>query len=194
LMAAADEVELTNMVATAAATDDRPTAFRYPRGEGWGLALPEKGEPLEIGKGRILREGSSVALLSFGGRLRECLKAADQLAAYGLSATVADARFAKPLDTGLIRQLARHQEVLVSVEEGSVGGFGAFMLHFLSADGLLDDGLKVRTLTLPDYFIEQNNVDHMYAEAGLDAQAIVQAVMIALRRNAIPGLGTGEKG
>ncbi|MEJ2124361.1 MAG: 1-deoxy-D-xylulose-5-phosphate synthase [Alphaproteobacteria bacterium] len=194
LMAAADEVELTNMVATAAATDDRPTAFRYPRGEGWGLALPEKGEPLEIGKGRILREGSSVALLSFGGRLRECLKAADQLAAYGLSATVADARFAKPLDTGLIRQLARHHEVLVSVEEGSVGGFGAFMLHFLSADGLLDDGLKVRTLTLPDYFIEQNNVDHMYAEAGLDAQAIVQAVMIALRRNAIPGLGTGEKG
>jgi 1-deoxy-D-xylulose-5-phosphate synthase len=194
LMGAADEVELTNMVATAAATDDRPTAFRYPRGEGWGLALPEKGEPLEIGKGRIVREGSSVALLSFGGRLRECLKAADQLAAYGLSATVADARFAKPLDTGLIRQLARHHEVLISVEEGSVGGFGAFVLHFLSADGLLDDGLKVRTLTLPDRFIEQDTAERMYAEAGLDAQAILQAVMTALRRNAIPGLGAGETG
>jgi 1-deoxy-D-xylulose-5-phosphate synthase len=194
LMGAADEVELTRMVATAAATDDRPTAFRYPRGEGWGLALPEKGEPLEIGKGRIVREGSSVALLSFGGRLGECLKAADQLAAYGLSATVADARFAKPLDTGLIRQLARHHEVLISVEEGSIGGFGAFVLHFLSADGLLDDGLKVRTLTLPDRFIEQDTAERMYAEAGLDAQSIVQTVMTALRRNAIPGLGAGETG
>ncbi len=182
LMAAADEVELMHMVATAAAIDDRPSAFRYPRGEGWGLDLPERGQPLEIGRGRVVREGSTVAFLSFGCRLCECLGAADQLAAFGLSATVADARFAKPLDEHLIRQLARHHEVLITVEEGSAGGFGAHLLHFLSREGLLDYGLKVRTLTLPDRFMEQDNVERMYEDAGLDARSIAQTALSALGR------------
>jgi 1-deoxy-D-xylulose-5-phosphate synthase len=181
VMAAADEVELKHMVATAAAIDDRPSAFRYPRGEGWGLDMPEAGQPLEIGRGRVLREGSAVALLSFGGRLAECLGAAEQLAARGLSTTVADARFAKPLDHDLIRQLARHHEVLVSVEEGSSGGFGAHLLQFLAEDGLLDAGLKIRTLHLPDRFIDQDKPERMYEQAGLDAGGIVRLVLTALK-------------
>ena len=180
VMAAADEVELMHMVATAASIDDGPSAFRYPRGEGAGTALPARGTPLEIGRGRILREGSAVALLSFGARLPECLVAADQLAGFGLSATVADARFAKPLDMDLLRRLAQNHEVLVTVEEGSTGGFGASVLHALAREGLLDRGLKVRTMHLPDRFIEQNKPAAMYAEAGLDSAGIVAAVFAAL--------------
>ena len=182
VMAAADEVELMHMVATARSIDDRPSALRYPRGEGVGLALPRIGEPLPIGKGRILREGSSVALLNFGTRLAECLRAADRLAAYGVSTTVADARFAKPLDTALVRRLAQNHEVLFTVEEGSVGGFGAHVLHFTAWDGLLDRGLRIRTLTLPDRFIEQDTPERMYESAGLDSSSIVAAVLSTLGR------------
>jgi 1-deoxy-D-xylulose-5-phosphate synthase len=189
VMAASDEAELRHMVATAAAIDDGPSAFRYPRGEGLGVDMPEEGVPLEIGRGRVLREGSAVALLSFGGRLGETLKAADQLAARGLSATVADARFAKPLDEDLIRQLCRHHEVVLTLEEGAAGGFGAQVLHFLSRDGLLDDGLKIRTLTLPDRFIDQDKPERMYEQAGLDASAIVNAAIKALGRSQIKGAG-----
>jgi len=184
VMAAADEVELMHMVATAVSIDDTPSAFRYPRGEGTGIALPKRGTILAIGKGRVLREGSAVALLSFGARLPECLAAADQLAGFGLPATVADARFAKPLDMDLLRQLAKHHEVLITVEEGSSGGFGAQVLQALAREGLLDRGLKVRTLTLPDRFIEQNKPNVMYAEAGLDATGIVASVFSALGKDA----------
>jgi len=180
VMAAADEAELVHMVATAAAIDDGPCAFRYPRGEGTGVLLPERGTPLALGKGRVLREGSAVALLSFGARLPECLAAADQLAGLGLPATVADARFAKPLDLDLLRQLAANHEVLITIEEGASGGFGATVLHALAAEGLLDRGLKVRTLNLPDRFIEQNKPKAMYAEAGLDAGSILATVFAAL--------------
>jgi 1-deoxy-D-xylulose-5-phosphate synthase len=180
IMAAADEAELVHMVATAAAIDDRPSAFRYPRGEGTGVELPEEGRPLEIGKGRILREGSSVALLSLGTRLADCMKAADQLAACGLSVTVADARFAKPLDEELVRRLAREHEVLVTVEEGAVGGFGSHVLHLLATSGLLDRGLKVRPLVLPDVFIDQDKPERMYELAGLSAPGIVATVLAAL--------------
>ena len=184
VMAASDEVELMHMVATAAAIEDGPSAFRYPRGEGTGLALPTRGSVLAIGKGRVLREGSKVALLSFGTRLGECLTASEQLASFGLSTTVADARFAKPLDLDLLRQLVAHHEVLVTVEEGSAGGFGAQVLHALAAEGLLDRGLKIRTLTLPDRFIEQNKPAAMYAEAKLDAANIAATVLAALGREA----------
>jgi len=184
VMAAADEVELMHMVATAASIDDAPSAFRYPRGEGTGIALPKRGTIVPIGKGRVLREGSAVALLSFGARLPECLAAADQLAGFGLPATVADARFAKPLDMDLLRQLAKHHQVLITVEEGSSGGFGAQVLQALAREGLLDRGLKVRTLTLPDRFIEQNKHNVMYAEAGLDAGGIVASVFSALGKDA----------
>ncbi len=184
VMAASDEVELMHMVATAAAIEDGPSAFRYPRGEGTGLTLPARGTVLEIGKGRVLREGSKVALLSFGTRLAECLTASEQLASFGLSTTVADARFAKPLDLELLRQLVAHHEVLVTVEEGSAGGFGAQILHALAAEGLLDRGLKIRTLTLPDRFIEQNKPAAMYAEAKLDAGNIAATVLAALGREA----------
>ena len=187
VMAAADEAELMHMVATAAAIDDAPSAFRYPRGEGTGAALPARGTPLEIGKGRIVREGSAVALLSFGARLTECLSAADELAGYGLPTTVADARFAKPLDMALLRDLAKNHEVLITVEEGSTGGFGAQVLHALAGDGLLDRGLKVRTLVLPDRFIDQGKPAAMYAEAGLDVPGIVTAVFAALGKDAKPG-------
>src|SRR4029079_1117410 len=145
VMAAADESELVHMVATAAAIDDRPSAFRYPRGEGSGVSLPAAVKPLEIGKGRILREGYKIALFSFGGRLGECLKAADELAALGLSTTVADAGFAKPLDTDLLLRLAREHEVLVTIEEGAIGGFGSYVLQALAENGALDAGLKVRS-------------------------------------------------
>ncbi len=176
LMAAGDEAELVHMTHTAAMFDEGPIAFRFPRGEGLGVEMPEAAQFLEIGKGRILQEGTSVALLSFGGRLGECLKAADQLAARGLSTTVADARFAKPLDEDLIRRLASEHEVLLTVEEGSVGGFGAFVLHFLSREGMLDTGLKVRTLTLPDIYQDQGSPAEMYEEAQLQAANIVDAV------------------
>ncbi|MGB0907244.1 MAG: 1-deoxy-D-xylulose-5-phosphate synthase [Maricaulaceae bacterium] len=176
VMAAADEAELSRMVATAVARDDGPTAFRYARGEGTGAAIPEKAEPLEIGKGRIVREGSRIALLSYGTRLGECLVAAEQLETLGLSATVADARFAKPLDTDLIKRLADEHEVLITIEEGSVGGFGAMVLHELSESGRLDHGLKVRTMVLPDTFIDQDTPAKMYKAAGLDADSIVEKV------------------
>jgi len=180
IMAAADELELMHMVATAAAHDKGPIAVRYPRGEGVGLALPERGTPLEIGKGRILREGTKVALLSLGTRLAECLKAADDLAARGLSTTVADARFAKPLDAALIEKLARTHEVLVTVEEGSSGGFGASVLQHLAAAGRLDQGLKIRTLCMPDRFFEHAKPEDQLQAAGLTAPSIVQAALAAL--------------
>jgi len=182
IMAAADEAELVHMVATQAVIDDRPSALRYPRGEGVGVELPAEGVPLEIGKGRIVREGSKVALLSFGTRLAECVKAAEQLATFGLSTTVADARFAKPLDESLIRNLAAHHEVLVTVEEGSIGGFGSQVLQFLSQEGLLDRGLRVRTKVLPDVFIDHGKPEVMYEAAGLNASGIVQTVFAALGR------------
>ncbi|MGH6998072.1 MAG: transketolase C-terminal domain-containing protein, partial [Phenylobacterium sp.] len=167
-------------IATAAEIDDRPSAFRYPRGEGVGVAIPDLAAPLEIGKGRIVREGSAVAILSFGTRLAESLKAADLLAARGLSATVADARFAKPLDIDLILNLARNHEALITVEEGAMGGFGAFVLQALAQHGALDRGLKVRTLTLPDIFQDQDKPEVMYAQAGLDAEGIVAGALAAL--------------
>jgi len=180
VMAAADEDELAKMIATAVAIDDRPSAFRYPRGDGVGVGVPDFAEPLEIGKGRIVREGTAVAILSFGTRLGESLKAADMLAARGLSATVADARFAKPLDEELILRLAREHEALITVEEGSIGGFGGFVLQMLAERGALDRGLKVRTLTLPDVFQDQDKPDAMYAFAGLDAEGIAHAAVSAL--------------
>ncbi len=182
LMAPADEAELKHMVATAAAIDDGPSAVRYPRGEGVGVELPAEGRPLEIGKGRIMREGSTVALLSLGPRLAECMKAADQLAAFGLSTTVADARFAKPLDQDLIRRLANNHEVLVTVEEGAIGGFGSHVLHFLAGASILDRGVKVRTLVLPDIFIDHDKPEKMYEKAGLNAGRIVATVLAALGR------------
>lgn len=185
LMACADEAELMHMTATAAAYDEGPIAWRYPRGEGIGIDLPERGRLLEIGKGRIVREGTKVAILSLGTRLAEALKAAETLETLGLSTTVADARFAKPLDHDLIRQLVRHHEVVVTVEEGSVGGFGAFVLHFLSAEGFLDDGrLKVRTMTLPDVYQDHDSPQKMYDFARLNAPHIVETVMRALGRTA----------
>jgi 1-deoxy-D-xylulose-5-phosphate synthase len=183
LMAAADEAELVHMVATAAAIDDRPSALRYPRGEGLGVPMPAEGNPLEIGKGRIVQEGHKVALLSYGARLGECLKAAKELTALGLSATVADARFAKPLDVDLVTRLAREHEVLVTIEEGAIGGFGSYVLQALSEQGLLDQGLRVRCMVLPDQFIDQDTPAAMYAQAGLDARAIVAKVFEALGKD-----------
>jgi len=183
IMAAADEADLVHMVATAAAIDDRPSALRYPRGEGMGVPMPAEGKPLEIGKGRILREGTKVALFSFGARLAECLKAADELAALGLSTTVADARFAKPLDTDLLLRLAREHEVLITIEEGSIGGFAAQVLQALADNGVLDGGLKVRPMVLPDIFIDQDSPAAMYATAGLDAKGIVTKAFEALGQN-----------
>jgi 1-deoxy-D-xylulose-5-phosphate synthase len=183
IMAAGDEAELVHMIATAAAIDDRPSAVRYPRGEGMGVAMPAEGKPLEIGKGRVLREGSKVALLSFGARLAECIKAADELKALGLSATVADARFAKPLDVDLVLRLAREHEVLVTIEEGAIGGFGSYVLAALAEHGMLDRGLKVRTMVLPDMFIDQDTPVAMYARAGLDAKGIVAKVFEALGKD-----------
>jgi 1-deoxy-D-xylulose-5-phosphate synthase len=185
VMAAADEAELVHMVATAAAIDDRPSAFRFPRGEGIGIEMPAEGRPLEIGKGRVVREGTTVALLSFGARLAECLKAAEELAGFGLSTTVADARFAKPLDTDLVLRLAREHEVLITIEEGAIGGFGAYVLHALAEHGLLDRGVKARAMVLPDAFIDQDAPAAMYAAAHLDAKAIVVKVFEALGKNAL---------
>jgi 1-deoxy-D-xylulose-5-phosphate synthase len=183
LMAASDEAELVHMVATQVAIDDRPSALRYPRGDGVGVELPETGVPLEIGKGRVVREGTKVALLSLGTRLQECLKAAETLAAHGLSTTVADARFAKPLDVELVLRLAREHEVLITIEEGAVGGFGAQVLQTLSEHGAIDRGLKIRTMVLPDLFIDQDSPVAMYARAGLDAQAITAKVFEALGKS-----------
>lgn len=187
LMAAADESELVHMIATAAAIDDRPSAFRYPRGEGRGVEMPARGVPLEIGKGRVLREGGKVALLSFGARLGECLKAAEELAALGLSTTVADARFLKPLDTDLVLRLAREHEVLITIEEGAVGGFGSHVLQALADHGALDAGLRVRAMTLPDLYLEHDAPAAMYATAGLDARAIVAKAFEALGRDFAAG-------
>jgi 1-deoxy-D-xylulose-5-phosphate synthase len=183
LMAAADEAELVHMVATAAAIDDRPSALRYPRGEGMGVPMPAEGMPLEIGKGRVMREGTKVAILSFGARLAECLNAADELAALGLSTTVADARFAKPLDVDLLLRLAREHELLLTIEEGAIGGFGAHVLQALAEHGVLDSGLKVRSMVLPDVFIDQDSPAAMYAQAGLDAKGIVAKAFAALGQN-----------
>jgi len=183
LMAAADEAELVHMVHTAVAIDDRPCAFRYPRGEGVGVPLPDEPQILEIGKGRIVREGSSIAILSLGTRLHEALLAADELQARGLSTTVADARFAKPLDTDLIRQLAAEHEVLITIEEGAVGGFSAHVLHFLATAGLLDSGLKIRPMILPDRFVPHGTPAGMYEDAGLTGMDIVDTALMALGSN-----------
>jgi 1-deoxy-D-xylulose-5-phosphate synthase len=183
IMAPADEADLVHMVATAVAIDDRPSALRYPRGEGIGVAMPEEGRPLEIGKGRIIREGHKIALLSFGARLSECLKACDELNAFGLATTVADARFAKPLDTDLVLRLAREHEVLITVEEGAIGGFGSYVLQTLAEHGALDRGLKVRSMVLPDIFIDQDSPAAMYAKAGLDAKGIVAKAFEALGKD-----------
>jgi 1-deoxy-D-xylulose-5-phosphate synthase len=172
IMSPSDEAELVHMVATAVAHDEGPIAFRYPRADGVGVEIPEAGVPLPIGKGRIVREGSGVALLSFGSRLGECLRAASIMEEAGIAPTIADARFAKPLDRDLIRRLATRHEALITVEEGSVGGFGAHVLHALADMGLLDNGLKVRTMVLPDVFQDHDTQEAMYREAGLDAEGI----------------------
>jgi 1-deoxy-D-xylulose-5-phosphate synthase len=184
VMAAADELELMHMVATAAQIDDRPSAFRYPRGEGVGIELPARGTPIEVGKGRVLREGSKIAILNFGTRLSECLVAAEDLAAKGLSTTVADARFAKPLDTDLVRRLAREHEVLITIEEGAIGGFAAQVLQNLAMAGLLDHGLKIRPLILPDRFIDHASPARQYEQVGLDARGIVATALAALGQQA----------
>jgi 1-deoxy-D-xylulose-5-phosphate synthase len=183
IMAASDEAELVNMVATQVAINDRPSALRYPRGEGRGVEMPEVGVALEIGKGRIIREGSKVALLSFGTRLGECEKAADELAALGLSTTVADARFMKPLDLDLVLKLAREHEVLLTIEEGSIGGFGSHVMQTLAEHGMLDGGLRMRAMVLPDEFQDHDTPAAMYARAGLDAKGIVAKVFEALGKD-----------
>ena len=180
LMAAADEAELVHMVATAVAIDDRPCAFRYPRGNGTGVEMPVEGVPLEIGRGRVLREGTTVALLSLGCRLQESLAAADELQARGLSTTVADARFAKPIDEDLVRRLARDHEVLVTIEEASSGGFSAQVMTFLAREGHFDAGLKFRPMTLPDRFVAHGTPDGMYLDAGLVAANITTTVLDTL--------------
>ena len=189
VMAPADEVELMHMVATSAAIDDRASAFRYPRGEGTGLVLPARGEILPVGRGRLLREGGRVAILSLGTRLGEALRAADELAARGLPATVADARFAKPIDTALLEQLARNHEVLVTIEEAAIGGFSAQVGYHLATSGLLDNGLRYRPMVLPDRFIDHASPASQLAEAGLDAKAIVATVLGALGRDVREAVG-----
>ncbi|MQT11401.1 1-deoxy-D-xylulose-5-phosphate synthase [Segnochrobactrum spirostomi] len=191
VMAAGDEAELRHMVATAVAYDDGPIAFRFPRGDGLGVEMPERGVPLEIGRGRVLRQGDRIAMLSFGARLGECLKAAEVLDAAGLSTTVADARFAKPLDVDLLLRLAREHAVLLTVEEGSAGGFGAHALHALAAAGALDNGLRVRTLTLPDLYQDHDKPEVMYRAAGLDAAGIAASAMAAL---GIEAAGAASRG
>ena len=187
IMAAADEAELVHMIATARDINDAPSAIRYPRGEGVGVELPDNGVPLPIGKGRVLRRGSTVAILSLGSRLKDCLLAAEQLAALGLNATVADARFAKPLDVELVKQLAQEHELLIILEEGSVGGFSSQVLHFLALEGLLDGGLKVRPMTLPDIFIDHASSDEQYKMARLDSASIVDVVVKTLHNSEMSG-------
>ncbi len=193
VMAAADELELARMVATAHSIEDKPSAFRYPRGEGTGILIPETLEPLEIGKGRMIKKGNTVAILSLGARLQESLKAAEELDAKGLSTTVADARFAKPLDYELITQLATDHEVLITVEEGSIGGFGSHVLQFLSNNGLLKQDLCIRALCLPDYFIDHHKPEAMYEEAGLNASGIVKAVLGVLESSSYSLYSNTEK-
>ena len=185
VMAASDEAELVRMINTAVSINDKPSAFRYPRGNGLGVELPEISEILELGKGQIVKEGSKIAILSFGARLQECLKAASKLDAQGISTTVADARFAKPLDQKLIMDLCLHHEVLITIEEGSIGGFGSHIFQLLSERGILDRGLKIRSMILPDRFIDQDTPDNMYKAAGLDAQTIEQKVLDALKSNIV---------
>ena len=187
IMAAADEAELVHMIATARDINDAPSAIRYPRGEGVGVELPDHGTPLPIGKGRLLRKGSTVAILSLGSRLKDCLLAAEQLAALGLSTTVADARFAKPLDTELIKQMAQDHELLIILEEGSVGGFSSQVLHFLALEGLLDGGVKVRPMTLPDIFIDHASSDEQYKIAQLDSASIINVVVKTLGNSELSG-------
>ena len=179
IMAPSDEAELVHAVATAAAIDDRPSAFRYPRGEGTGVAMPSKGEIMTLGKGRIMREGHSIAILSLGPRLADAMKAADELTARGFPTTVADARFAKPIDTAMIEQLARNHEVLITIEEGSIGGFASQVMHHLAWKGLMDHGLKVRPMVMPDYFIDHESQTKQIAEAGLSARDIVATGLAA---------------
>src|SRR5215211_3452502 len=183
IMAASDEAELVHMVATQVAINDRPSALRYPRGEGRGVEMPEYGVPLEIGKGRIVRQGTKIALLSFGTRLAECETAADELAAHGLSTTIADARFMKPLDVELILKLAREHEILLTIEEGSIGGFGSHVMQTLAEHGMLDGGLRMRAMVLPDVFLDHDSPGAMYGRAGLDAKGIVAKVFEALGRD-----------
>ncbi len=180
LMAAADEAELASMVTTAAHYNDGPIAFRFPRGNGYGVDIPDTPEALEIGKGRIIREGKNIAILSYGGRLQECLEAATQLEGKDISVTVADARFAKPLDETLIKTLSENHNALITIEEGSIGGFGSFVLEYLSREGLLDNGLKIRTMHLPDIYQDQDKPEKQYAQARLDANAIVEKVLSLL--------------
>jgi 1-deoxy-D-xylulose-5-phosphate synthase len=180
VMAAADEAELVHMVATAAALDDRPSAFRFPRGEGVGVEMPERGQPLEIGRGRVVLEGARVAILSFGTRLAECLKAAEALSARGLRPTIADARFAKPLDRELILRLAREHEALITIEEGAVGGFGSQVAQLLAEAGVFDRGLKFRSMTFPDTFIDQDSPAKMYAAAAMNAEHIEAKALAVL--------------
>ncbi len=183
IMAASDEAELVHMVATQVAINDRPSAVRYPRGEGRGVEMPEVGVALEIGKGRIIREGTKIALLSLGTRLAECEKAADELAALGLSTTIADARFMKPLDLDMVLKLAREHEVLLTIEEGSIGGFGSHVMQTLAEHGMLDGGLRMRSMVLPDVFLDHDSPNAMYARAGLDAKGIVAKVFEALGKD-----------
>jgi 1-deoxy-D-xylulose-5-phosphate synthase len=183
IMAASDEAELVHMVATQVAINDRPSALRYPRGEGRGVEMPEFGVPLEIGKGRIIREGTKVALLSFGTRLGECEKAADELTAHGLSTTIADARFMKPLDLELVLKLAREHEILITIEEGAIGGFGSHVMQTLAEHGMLDNGLRVRSMVLPDVFLDHDSPNAMYARAGLDAKGIVKKAFETLGKD-----------
>ncbi|MGB3313197.1 MAG: transketolase C-terminal domain-containing protein, partial [Albidovulum sp.] len=180
VMAAADEAELVHMVATAASIDDRPSAFRFPRGEGVGVDMPERGAPLEIGKGRIIATGGRVAILSFGTRLAEVLKARESLEARGLAPTVADARFAKPLDRDLILKLVAEHEALITIEEGAIGGFGSHVAQLLADEGIFDRGLKFRSMVLPDTFIDQSSPEDMYASAGMDAAHIEAKVLEVL--------------
>jgi 1-deoxy-D-xylulose-5-phosphate synthase len=192
-MAAADEAELVHMVATAAAIDDQPSAIRYPRGDGVGVELPAVGVPLEIGRGRIIKQGTTVALLSLGTRLAECLAAAEMLAGHGISTTVVDARFAKPLDTDLILRLAQHHELLVTIEEAAIGGFGAHVMQLLAEQGALErPGFKARSMMLPDVFIDHDTPTAMYAKAGLDAKAIVAKVFDVFGSRHAPELQPAE--
>jgi 1-deoxy-D-xylulose-5-phosphate synthase len=188
IMVPSDEGELMHAVATAAAIDDRPSAFRYPRGEGLGVILPDRGTPWEIGKGRIIREGSKVAILALGPRLAECLRAAEELGARGLPTTVADARFMKPLDTDLINQLARHHEVLITIEDGAAGGFGAAVAHHLAWSGAFDTGLKFRPMTLPDRLVDHNSPAAQLIDAGLTTADIVNHAVMALSSGSLHDL------
>ena len=184
-MAASDESELVKMINTSVKINDRPSAFRYPRGNGIGVELPSIKETLEIGKGRVIREGKKVALINFGTRLEECKKASEKLLKKGIDCTIMDARFAKPLDEKLIMEIASNHEVLISIEEGSIGGFGSHVMQFLSDRGIFDRGLKFRSMILPDIFIDQDTPEKMYETAGLDSSSIANKVEETLNSNII---------